>query len=99
MFPESHKIVVVMDNLNTHQQASLCIACAPEEARSLCERFEFHFTPTHGSWFNMAEIEIGLLARQCLDRRISSPEIIRREVRTYVTQENAHPVPIQSLRV
>ena len=95
MFPEAHKIVVVMDNLNAHQQASLYKAFAPEEARSLCERFEFHFTPTHGSWLNMAEIEIGLLARQCLDRRISSPEIMRREVRAYVTQKNAHPVPIQ----
>ena len=62
LLPEAEKIVLVMDNLNTHREASLYEAFPPEKARALCERFEFHYTPKHGSWLNMAEIEIGLLA-------------------------------------
>lgn len=95
LLPEVQKIVLVMDNLNTHCEASLYKAFAPEEARALCERFEFHFTPTHGSWLNMAEIEIGLLARGCLDRRIESPCRMRQEVAAYLDQKNVKPVPIK----
>lgn len=95
LFPDAQKIVVVMDNLNTHNEASLYKAFAPEKARELCERFEFHYTPTHGSWLNMAEIEIGLLVRGCLGRRIESPKRMRREVQAYLTWKNKNPVPIK----
>lgn len=74
LLPGAEKIVLVMDNLNTHKEASLYKAFSPEKARALCERFEFHYTPTHGSWLNMAEIEIGLLVRSCLNQRIESVE-------------------------
>ena len=64
-----------MDNLNTHRLSSLYEAFAPSEARRIAERLEIHYTPKHGSWLNMAEIEIGVLARQCLERRIPDPEV------------------------
>ncbi len=78
--PDAKKVVVVMDNLNTHKLASLYEAFPPEEARRLVERLEVHHTPKHGSWLNMAEIELSVLAGQCLDRRIASAEELRREV-------------------
>ena len=95
LLPETRKIVLVMENLNTHCDASLYKAFAVEEARALCESFEFHFTPTHGSWLNMAEIEIGLLARGFLDRRIESAYRMRHEIEVYLEQKNAKPVPIK----
>jgi hypothetical protein len=95
LLPEAEKIILVMDNLNTHKEASLYEAFAPEKARALCERFEFHYTPKHGSWLNMAEIEIGLLVRACLDRRIDSPEAMRKEVEAYLLWKNANPIPIK----
>lgn len=94
MLPNAEKIVLVMDNLNTHSTASLYEAFAPEKARRLCERFEIHYTPKHGSWLNMAEIEIGMLGTSCLDRRISSPELFRQEVKTYIKSKNAVSKPI-----
>ena len=69
-YPDKDRIVLVMDNLNTHHLASLYEAFKPMEARRIAERLEIHYTPKHGSWLDMAEIEIGVLARQCLDRRI-----------------------------
>ena len=72
------RIVLVMDNLNTHGPASLYKAFSPWEARRITERLEIHYTPKHGSWLNMAEIEIGVLRRQCLDRRIADRETLRR---------------------
>ena len=69
-YPDKDRIVLVLDNLNTHHPASLYEAFEPAEARRIAERLEIHYTPKHGSWLNMAEIEIGVLARQCLDRRI-----------------------------
>src|SRR5262245_47777518 len=69
-FAKASKIVLVQDNLNTHTKAALYEAFPPEEARRLVERFEWHYTPKHGSWLNMAESELGVLASQCLDRRI-----------------------------
>jgi len=69
-FPKAEKIVLVQDNLNTHRPASLYEAFAPAEARRLTERFEWRYTPKHGSWLNIAECELSVLARQCLDRRI-----------------------------
>jgi len=94
LLPEAEKIVLVMDNLNTHREASLYEAFPPEKARSLCERFEFHYTPKHGSWLNMAEIEIGLLVRGCLDRRIGSRCEFRSEIKAYLERKNENPKPI-----
>ena len=82
------RIVLVMDNLNTHSPASFYKAFAPEEARRRIERLEIHYTPKHGSWLNMAEIEIGVLRRQCLDRRIADRETLRGEVNAWQEQRN-----------
>lgn len=79
-YPQAEKIVLVMDNLNTHKLALLYQAFSPDEARRLIERPEVHHTPKHGSWLNMAEIELSALATQCLDRRIADMEILTREV-------------------
>lgn len=95
VLPEADKIVLVMDNLNTHKEASLYEAFPPEKARALCERFEFHYTPKHGSWLNMAEIEIGLLVRGCLDRRIGSVEEFRSEIKAYLDRKNETMRPIK----
>jgi hypothetical protein len=94
LLPEAAKIILVMDNLNTHKEASLYEAFPPEKARSLCERFEIHYTPKHGSWLNMAEIEIGLLARTCLDRRIGSVVEFKKEVTAYLEWKNESSKPI-----
>ena len=83
-----------MDNLNTHKEASLYEAFPPEKARALCERFEIHYTPKHGSWLNMAEIEIGLLSRTCLDRRIGSTQEFKKEVTAYLNWKNQYSKPI-----
>ena len=69
-FPDASQIVLVQDNLSTHTVASLYAAFAPAEARRLAERFEWHYTPKHGSWLDMAESELGVLSSQCLDRRL-----------------------------
>jgi hypothetical protein len=88
-YPAAERITVVLDNLNTHGPASFYEAFAPEEARRLTERFEFHYTPKHGSWLNMAEIEFSALSRQCLDRRIGAAEVLRSEVRAWQQKRNA----------
>src|SRR3989304_3497806 len=80
LYPEAEKIVLVQDNLNTHSPASLYEAFAPAEAKRLADRFEVHYTPKHGSWLNMAEIEFSILGRQCLSRRIADAESLHREV-------------------
>ena len=69
-YADKERIVLVVDNLNTHHPSSLYEAFEPAEARCIAERLEIHYTPKHGSWLNMAEIEIGVMARQCLDHRI-----------------------------
>jgi hypothetical protein len=89
-FPKAEKIVLVQDNLNTHVQASLYEAFPAAEARRLVERFEWNWTPKHGSWLNMAEAELGVLARQCLDRRIEDKPTLEREVAAWVARRNAH---------
>jgi hypothetical protein len=94
VLPEADKIVLVMDNLNTHKEASLYQNLPPEKAREFCARFEFHYTPKQSSWLNMAEIEIGLLVRSCLDRRISSERKFRTEVSAYLERKNETPNPI-----
>ena len=87
-YPDRDRIVLVMDNLNTHKLSSLYVAFEPSEARRIAERLEIHYTPKHGSWLNMAEIEIGVLARQCLDRRIANQDILRGEVNAWQNQRN-----------
>ena len=77
-----------MDNLNTHSLASLYAAFEPEAALPLAQRFEIHYTPKHGSWLNMTELEIGVMSRQCLRRRIPSIEKMKTEVQTWVTERN-----------
>ena len=80
--------MLVMDNLNTHHPASLYEAFEPAEARRIAERLEIHYTPKHGSWLNIAEIELGVLARQCLDRRIPRQEDLARETGAWQEQRN-----------
>ena len=80
VFPEAEVIRVVLDNLNTHTPAVLYQTFPPEEARRLTRKLAFHYTPKHGSWLNMTEIEFSILARQCLDRRLPDRESVRREV-------------------
>ena len=87
-YPDRDRIVLVMDNLNTHKLSSLYEAFEPAEARRIAERLEIHYTPKHGSWLNMAEIEIGVLALQCLDRRIANQDILRGEVNAWQNQRN-----------
>jgi hypothetical protein len=87
-FPRAKKIVLVQDNLNTHAKASLYEAFPPAEARRLAGRFEWHYTPKHGSWLNMAESELGVLASQCLHRRIPDKETLNREVAAWQTSRN-----------
>jgi len=94
LYPQAEKIVVVMDNLNTHTPAAFYQVFEPEEARRLVERFEFHYTPKHGSWLNMAEIELSALVRQCLDRRIPDKEALIREVKAWQDQRNAEVVRV-----
>jgi hypothetical protein len=88
-YPRAEKILLVMDNLNTHTLASLYEAFQPQEARRLAERFEIHHTPKHASWLNMAEIEIGVMSRQCLHRRIATMDEMSREVRAWNTRRDA----------
>ena len=87
-YPEVEKIVLVMDNLNTHKPASLYQAFDPAEARRILDRLEIHYTPKHGSWLNMAEIELSVLTRQCLDRRIPDKETLTREVAAWEKERN-----------
>ena len=87
-FPGAHKILLVQDNLNTHTPASLYQAFPPAEARRLVERFEWHYTPKHGSWLDMAESELGVLSSQCLDRRIPDQRVLKAEVEAWQADRN-----------
>ena len=89
LYPAAEKIVLVMDQLNTHGVASLYEAFPPAEARRLAERLEIHHTPKHGSWLNMAEIELSVLAHQCLDERMESQEKLARAVAAWEQSRNA----------
>ncbi len=93
-FRSADKVVLVCDNLNTHTPAALYEAFAPEEARRLAERFEWHYTPKHGSWLNVAECELGVVARQCLDRRIPDLETLKREVAAWEWTRNVAAVKV-----
>lgn len=87
-YPEAEIITLVLDNLNTHTTASLYETFAPEEARRIARRLELHHTPKHGSWLNMAEIELSVLSQQCLDRRIPDKATLEREVAAWEVERN-----------
>jgi hypothetical protein len=87
-YPEAEHIVLVMDNLNTHTPASLYEAFEPAEAKRLADRLEIHYTPKHGSWLNMAEIELSVLQRQCLNRRLGDRATLEREVTAWAAARN-----------
>ena len=87
-YPQAEVVRVVMDNLNTQRPASLYEAFPPAEARRILQRLEFHYTPKHGSWLNMAEMEFSVFSRQCLDRRIPDEATLRREIRALEGERN-----------
>jgi len=88
-FPEAEIIDLVLDNLNTHGPASFYEAFEPAEARRLAAKIQIHYTPKHGSWLNMAEIELSILHRQCLDRRLPDKETVQREAAAWEAERNA----------
>ena len=88
-FPSAEKVVVVLDNLSTHTAAALYTAFEPQEAKRIWDRLELHYTPKHGSWLNMAEIELSVLSRQCLNRRIPDQEALKHETNAWETRRNA----------
>jgi len=94
-YPDADRIRLVLDNRNTHKIASLYEPFAPEEARRIAKKLEFHYTPKHGSWLNMAEIELRVLPRQCLARRLAEEETLNREVQTYEARRNALKATIE----
>jgi transposase len=93
-YPQAERIVLVMDNLNTHSPASLYEAFDPQRARRLAEKLEIHYTPKHGSWLNMAEIELSVLSRQCLERRVPDFETLESESAAWQERRDAAGVKI-----
>jgi len=96
-FPDAETIRVVLDNLSTHSPAALYTAFAPAEARRLLRKVEFHYTPKHGSWLNMVEIELGVLVKQCLGRRLADMETMQREITAWQTARNAQKATVKWL--
>ncbi len=94
-FPEADLITVVLDNLNTHTLASLYETFEPAEARRIARKLDLHYTPKHGSWLNMAEIEFSALSRQCLNRRLADAEALKREVAAWVAARNAYGTTVE----
>jgi hypothetical protein len=94
MYPNAEKIVLVMDNLNTHKPASLYKKYPPEEARRILKKLEIHYTPKHGSWLDIAEIGINLMTRECLNRRIPDIETLRAELKAWNETYNSAPTEI-----
>jgi len=88
-YPEAEKIIVVLDNLRTHRPSAFYEIYPPEKARTLVDRFEFHYTPVHGSWLNMAEIALNMLSRECLDRRIPDISTLKGETAAWERDSNA----------
>ena len=93
-YPDAERIVLVMDNLNTHSPASLYEVFPPTEAKRLTDKLEIHHTPKHGSWLNIAESELSVLSRQCLDRRVPDAATLRAEVRAWQDHANARGKPV-----
>lgn len=94
MYPEAERITLVCDNLNTHDFGSLYEAFAPDKAYALMKRFELVHTPKHGSWLNMAEIELSVLSKQCLNRRIATEEEMKKQVQTWEEERNEKLVKV-----
>lgn len=94
-YPKTEKIVLVCDNLSTHSPAAFYEAFEPDEARRLTNRFEWHYTPQHGSWLNVAEMELSVLMRQCLDRRVPDSTTLSREIATWEQQRNEAQVVVR----
>ena len=94
-FPDAEKITLVQDNLNTHKPASLYEAFPPAEARRIVDRFEWHYTPKHGFWLNIAECELSVLSRQCLDRRIPDQKSLGTEVNAWTTSRNTEQTEVK----
>ena len=95
MYPDAEKIILVMDNLNTHKPASLYKIFPPAEARRIIKRLEIHYTPKHGSWLDMAEIELNVMTRQCLARRIETIDLLRTELSAWEAERNQNKAKIQ----
>jgi len=95
LYPGAEKILLVCDNLSTHTPAAWYEAFEPAEARRLAERFEWHYTPKHGSWLNVAEMELRVLPRQCLDRRIPDMGVLENEVSSWERTRNAAVVKVE----
>ena len=95
MFPDAKKIILVMDNLNTHKAASLYKAFPPSEARRIIKQLEIHYTPKHGSWLDMAEIELNVMTRECLSRRISTLDKLKCELSAWEMERNRDTAKIQ----
>lgn len=93
--PQADKVVLVMDQLNTHHPASLYEAFPPPEAKRIADKLEIHYTPKHGSWLNMAEIELSALSRQCLDRRLGDIQPLRHQVSAWEKDRNTRKVKVQ----
>jgi hypothetical protein len=93
-YPDAQRLVLVCDNLSTHTPAALYEAFTPQEARRIAARIEWHYTPKHGSWLDVAEMELSVLARQCLDRRIPDMPPLRQEVRSWEDARNAAVVKV-----
>ena len=91
-YPRAQTIVLVTDNLNTHNKASLYDAFAPEEAKRIANKLEIHYTPKHGSWLDMAELQLSVLSRQCLDRRIADRATLQREVAAWLREHQSKPI-------
>jgi len=89
-YPEAEKVILVCDNLNTHKVASFYEAFEPKQARQLAERLEMHYTPKHGSWLNVAEIELSVFTKQCLYRRIPDMATLRQEAKAWYRKRNAN---------
>ena len=88
LYPDVDKIILVMDNLNTHKPSSLYKRFKPEEARRITKKLEIHYTPKHGSWLDIAEIELNVMTRQCLNRRIDNIEFLRKELAAWEMERN-----------
>lgn len=93
-YRDAEKIVLVVDNLNTHVKSALYETFPPMEAKRIADKLEIHYTPIHGSWLNMAEIELSILTRQCLDRRIPDMKTMKRIIAKWCKERQKHPVPV-----
>ncbi len=94
-YPDAEVIRVVLDNLNTHKPASLYETFPPDEARAIAKKLEFHYTPKHGSWLNIAEIELAVLSNMCLSQRIPDEDTLRRQVEANVRERNTYAAPVK----